>query len=239
MSAHQTRASRPQVFTSWSGGKDSCFAGYQAIKSGLKVQYLVNMVTEDGQRSWTHGLSPKWLQLQAEALGIPLVQKQSSMASYETDFKDVVFSLRKDGITGGVFGDIDIEEHRDWVERMCRDTGIVPHLPLWRQSQEKILTDFIGSGFEATIVVTKADRLGEEWLGRKIDSDFVKDLNRLRQTTGITLCGEAGEYHTLVVDGPLFNQRLEILATKKVLRDGYWFLDILECELRPTGKRFS
>ena len=223
----------PQVFTSWSGGKDSCFACYQAIKGGLKVQSLVNMVTEDGQRSWTHGLSSQWLQLQSQALGIPLVQKQSSMATYEVDFKDVILSLRKDGITGGVFGNIDVEEHRDWVERICREANITSNLPLWGLSQEKILRDFIGSGFEAIIVVAKADRFNEEWLGRKIDLDFVKDFNDLRQTKDITPCGEAGEYHTLVIDGPLFNQRMEILATQKVLRDGYRFLDILKCELKP------
>jgi uncharacterized protein (TIGR00290 family) len=105
-------------------------------------------------------------------------------------------------------------------------------LPLWGLSQEKILTDFIGSGFEAIVVVTKADLLGEEWLGRKIDLDFARDLDELGRTKGITLCGEAGEYHTFVTNGPLFNQRLEILVTKKVLKDGYWFLDILECELQ-------
>jgi uncharacterized protein (TIGR00290 family) len=101
------------------------------------------------------------------------------------------------------------------------------------------LTDFINSGFEAIIVVTKADLLSDEWLGRKIDLDFIRDLGELGRTKGITLCGEAGEYHTLVIDGPLFRQRLGILKSKKVLKDGYWFLDILECQLRPTGERFS
>jgi diphthine-ammonia ligase len=229
----------PQVFTSWSGGKDSCFACYKAISNGLRVRYLLSMITEDGQRSWTHGLSPKWLQLQAQALGIPLVQKQSSMATYEADFKNAILALQKDGITGGVFGNIDVEEQRDWHERICREANITSNLPLWGLSQEKILTDFIGSGFEAIIVVTKADLLSDEWLGRKIDLDFIRDLGELGRTKGITLCGEAGEYHTFVINGPLFNQRLEILVTKKVLKDGYWFLDILECELRPTGKRFS
>ncbi len=221
-----------QVFTSWSGGKDSCFACYQAAASGLKVRYLVNMITEDGKRSWIHGLSTELLQMQSQAIGIALVQRQSTMATYETDFKDVILALKKDGVKGGVFGDIDLEEHRAWVERICQQVEITPHLPLWGLAQEKVLRDFIGLGFRAIIVVAKADLFGEEWLGRAVDLGFLSHLSELKQTRDIQLCGEAGEYHTLVTDGPLFNQRLEILETNKVLREGYWFLDILKSELR-------
>jgi len=218
-----------QVFTSWSGGKDSCFACYQAIVSGLKVRYLANMITEDGKRSWTHGQSAKLLQTQAQAVGIPLVQRRTTMANYEAQFKDMLLTLKQEGVTGGVFGDIDIEEHRQWIERMCHEVDITPHLPLWGQSQDKIMRDFIDLGFEAVVVVTKADLFGEEWLGRKVDLDF---LSRLKQTSETQLCGEAGEYHTFVTDGPLFNQRIEIVETKKVLRKGYWFLEILQYDLR-------
>jgi uncharacterized protein (TIGR00290 family) len=87
-------------------------------------------------------------------------------------------------------------------------------------------------GFEAIVVATKADLLGEEWLGWRIDLDFLKLLDELRKTKEITPCGEAGEYHTFVTDGPLFSQRIEILETNKVFRDGYWFLDILKYALR-------
>ncbi len=220
-----------QVFVSWSGGKDCCFACYKAAASGLKVRYLVNMITEDGKRSWTHGLLAELLEMQSQAIGIPLVQRRSTMATYEADFKDVVLPLKKEGIRGGVFGDIDLEEHREWVERICREVDVTPHLPLWGLSQEKILGDFIGLGFEAIIVVAKADLFGEEWLGRKVDLDFLAHLFELQQTRGISLSGEAGEYHTLVTDGPLFNQRLEIPEANKVLREGYWFLEILRGEL--------
>ena len=79
------------------------------------------------------------------------------------------------------------------------------------------------------MVVAKADLFGEEWLGRKVDLDF---LSHLKQKLGTQLCGEAGEYHTFVTDGPLFNHRVEILETNKVLREGYWFLEILKYDLR-------
>jgi len=221
-----------QVFTSWSGGKDGCLACYQAAASGLKVCYLLNMITDDGKWSRTHGQSAQLLQQQAQAIGIPLVQRRTTMNNYETEFKDSLLTLKGQRVRGGVFGDIDLDEHRQWIERVCGDVGITPYLPLWGQAQEKILSDFIDSGFEAIMVVARADLFGEEWLGRKVDLDFLKLLDKLGETTSITPCGEAGEYHTLVIDGPLFKKRVEILETKKVLRDEHWFLEILKWELR-------
>jgi len=221
-----------KVFTSWSGGKDSCFACYQAGVSGLKVNYLVNMITEDGKLSWTHGLSVEWLQMQSQALGIPLVQRRTTMANYEAEFKDLLRALKQEGVNGGVFGDIDLEEHKQWIDRVCYEVDVTPHQPLWGQAQEKILKDFVSLGFEAVIVVAKADLFGQEWLGRKVDLDFLKLLDELKETKNITPSGEAGEYHTFVIDGPIFNQRLEIMETNKVLREGRWFLEILECALR-------
>ncbi len=221
-----------QVFVSWSGGKDCCLAAYRAAKSGLKLRYLANTVSEDGQQSRSHGLSAGVLQMQAGAMGIPLVQRRTGKDNYEAEFKNMLREFKKEGITGGVFGDIDFNEHRQWIDRVCQEAAITPHLPLWEQNQTAIMSDFIALGFEAMVVATRADILGEEWLGRKVDLDFVKDLAELGKTRPITPCGEAGEYHTLVTDGPLFKQRLEILETNRVLRDGHWFLNILKSELR-------
>ena len=221
-----------QVFTSWSGGKDSCFSCYQAAQNGLEVRYLVNMMDEDGKWSWIHRFSSELLEKQSQAIGIPLVQRRSTMPTYEADFKNVILDLKKDGIEGGVFGDIDLEEHREWVERICRQADITPHLPLWGVSQEKILKDFIGLGFEAIIVVTKADLFGEEWLGKKVDVDFLSHLSELGKREDITPSGEAGEYHTLVIDGPIFKKRLEILETENKFNNGYWFLEISKSELK-------
>lgn len=190
------------------------------------------MVTEDGERSRTHGLSAKVLQAQSQAIGIPLVQRKTSWQSYEGEFKRMVNDLKQEGIKGGVFGDIDLQEHRDWVERVCQEVDITPYLPLWGQEQDRILKDFINLGFEAIVVATKTDILGEDWLGRKIDLDFIDQLSELKKTKDITLCGESGEYHTLVVDGPLFRKRLEIAASRKAFRDEHWFLEILSTELK-------
>jgi len=221
-----------QVFVSWSGGKDSCFACYRATLSGLKVRYLLNMADVHGQRSWFHGLSRKLLQMQARAAGIPLVQRASTMAAYEANFRDAVLALKKDGVSGGVFGDIDLEEHRQWIEQTCKQVDVRPYLPLWGLSQEKMLRDFIDTGFEAVITLAKADLFGRDWLGQKVDLDFLSHLSKLRETKDIQPCGESGEYHTFVTDSPMFKQRIEILQTRRVLRKGYWRLQILRAELR-------
>lgn len=220
-----------KVFVSWSGGKDSCFAAYLAGKNGLDVSYLLNMVKEDGIVSWSHHMSSAILQAQARASGLPLVQQKAPGPEYEPKFVSALNSLKAKELSGGVFGDIDFQPHRDWVENVCKQAGMTAHLPLWGLSQDRIMDDFIAAGFEAVVVVTKADLMGKEWLGRKVDGSFIKDLNELAKSKPVTPCGEAGEYHTLVVDGPIFQKRLDLLQTQKVFHDGYWFLDINEYKL--------
>jgi diphthine-ammonia ligase len=220
------------VFASWSGGKDGCLALYRAAVNGLSVRYLANTLNEDGQRSFSHGTLAEVIQSQSQAIGIPVIQRQTTLETYETEFTNMLKAFKQEGIEGGVFGDIDFNEHREWVERVCQKADIVPLLPLWLESQDKLLREFIDAGFEAIVVAAKADLFGEEVLGRKIDTDFIKDLEELSKTKTITPCGEAGEYHTLVIDGPIFQKRLEILKTRKVLRKGTRFLDILSTDIK-------
>ncbi len=186
------------------------------------------MTGEDGSRSRTHGLARQVLLLQAEAIGIPLIQRKTSWKNYEDNFKKTVLELKEGGIEGGVFGDIDLEEHRAWVKRVCQETGIRAHMPLWGREQKKILEDFINLGFEAIVVTINSEILEKRWLGRKIDHDFLKDITR---TESITPCGEAGEYHTLAIDGPIFKKRIRILETRIVQRGKHQFLDISRCLL--------
>lgn len=220
-----------QVFVSWSGGKDSCFACYLATLNGLEVRSLLNMVNVDARLSWFHGISDELMQIQSQAIGVPLIQRRTTMADYEADFKDAVLALKKEGVSGGVFGDIDLEEHREWIERTCEQVEVTPHLPLWGLSQEKVLADFMELGFKAVITRAKTDLFGEEWLGQMVNLDFLSYLSKLKDEKGVSPCGEAGEYHTFVIDGPLFYQPIEIRQTRKVLRDGYWCLEILRGDL--------
>ena len=229
---YRTREATWDCVVPWSGGKDCCLSCYQATVSGMKVRYLLNMIKEDGKQSWSHGLSSKCLEIQSQALGIPMIQHQTSSADYKAEFIKALQAMKREGVEGGVFGDIDFNEHREWIDGVCGEAGVAAHLPLWERSQDEIMREFVDLGFEAVVVAAKADLFGEEWLGRKIDMDFIRDLDDLRKTKEITPCGEAGEYHTFVIDGPLFKQRIEILEANKVLREDRWFLEIKKCDLR-------
>ena len=219
-------------FVSWSGGKDGCLSCYREISNGLKIKYLVNMVTEDSRHSRTHGIFSDVLQLQSQAIGIPLIQRPTTWDNYETEYKKLLRNLKEEGVETGVFGDMDVEEHRKWVQRVCLETGITPCLPLWGRSQKEILKEFIDLGFEAVVVAAKTAFFGEEILGQKIDSSFIKYVEEQTERTGLTFCGEAGEYHTLVINGPMFKQRLEITESRKVLRDGLCLLEVSNIELK-------
>ncbi len=197
-----------KVFISWSGGKETSLACYKVMQDeDIEVAYLLNMVSEDGEHSRSHGVSSGLLRLQAETIGIPIVQRRTTWQTYEEEFKKAISDLKKEGIQAGVFGDIDLQEHRDWVERVCKESSILPIFPLWQRKREEILKEFVDSGFEAIVVATKTDVLDSKWIGRKIDTQFIEDIKNLGN---VDLCGEAGEYHTFVFSGPIFKKCVEL-----------------------------
>jgi len=212
------------AFVCWSGGKDSTISLYLAMKNrNIKIKYLLNMVSEDGIFSRSHGINSTLLNLQTQAIGIPIVQRRATWENYESEFKKIVTELKNKDIQAGVFGDIDLQEHRDWVERVCKDIGIKPILPLWKKDREELMNEFISSGFKAIVVATNADFLGKEWLGREVDNKFIDDLKKLGD---IDLCGEKGEYHTFVFGGPIFRKPVEFISGEKVLKEEHWLLEL-------------
>ena len=213
-----------KVFVSWSGGKESCLAGYKAVVKGLEVTYLVNMVTIDGTKSMTHQMSSGILRAQAECIGIPIVQKKTTWNRYERDFREVVGELKVEGVEAGVFGDIDIQEHREWVQRVCGESGIEALEPLWGMERTHIFRHFIDAGFKAVVVCARADLFDKEVLSLPVDEFLAEYLVNQR----IDMCGEGGEYHTLVLDGPLFRNPVEIVGYRRVLTDRYWILHITD-----------
>ena len=221
-----------KVIASWSGGKDSCLAYYKAVNLEYTVSYLLNTISQEYKRVRFHGTKDTLIQAQAQALGIPLLQKETTAENYEQEFKDAIRSVIPEGIEGVVFGDI-YPHMRVWADKICGDLGIQAIEPLCGRNSEEILLDFIDSGFETIVVATQANLLGEEWLGRKIDKLFLNDVKRLKS---IDVCGENGEYHTLVIDGPIFKQRINIKKSQKTLRNGYWFLDIRDYQLIKKNK---
>jgi len=216
------------VIASWSGGKDSCLALYKAMGEGYKVKYLLNFISKKYKRCCFHGIQKDLIDLQANLIGIPLFQKEVSpdMKLYEKEFKEAVNLLKKKGVKGMVFGDVYLMDHKNWVERVCKDLKIKKIEPLWSLSPEKIVTEFIRSGFKAVVVSAKAELFGKDFVGREVNLQLLKELKKRK----ICPCGENGEFHTFVVDGPVFKKgRIEITKSRKILKKGFWphwFLDV-------------
>lgn len=207
---------------SWSGGKDSCLALYRARANGAIPAYLLTMLVEDGQRTRSHGLAVAVVRQQAQSLGIPLAYAATSWSDYETSFIRLLREVRAQNIQVGVFGDIDIDDHRAWEEKVCAAATLKACLPLWKAERRALLDEFLGLGFCATIVAVKANTLGPEFLGRRLSNELTNQFAE----QGLDPSGENGEYHTVVTDGPLFAHPLLLEPQDSILRDGYWFLDL-------------
>ncbi len=216
---------------SWSGGKDSCFALWKAISRGLKVGYLLNFINEDSKRAMSHGLDAKLIALQAQAIGLPILQQEVTWQTYETRFKAALCKLKLKGVTGLITGDIHLQEHKDWIDRVCGETGIRPILPLWKMDSCQLLTDFIEAGFKAIVVSIKAEIFSKKWLGRQLNNNAVSELKLLAAELNFDACGEAGEFHTFVYGGPLFKKSIKINKVMPTTMADRWFLDILEYSL--------
>ncbi len=209
-------------FCSWSGGKDSCLALYHAVQHGGVPKALFTMMTEEGERSRSHGLSTDVVEYQALSLKIPQVKRSASWETYEPVFLSAMREFKADGIKCGVFGDIDLAEHRQWVERVCEAAGIFPYEPLWRRERKALLEEFLNLGFKAMIISVKEGLLSRDFLGRIIDRQVIADM----ENAGIDASGEEGEYHTMVIDGPLFSFPIRLNQKEKVVHNGYCFLDV-------------
>lgn len=216
-----------KVFCSWSGGKESCLACYKAMKEGHAVASLLTMVTTTGNYTRSHRLSRELLIAQSQAVGIPLEQRRASWDTYEREFMRALTPFKREGIEGGVFGALYLSDDRAWVERVCTEAGIVPILPLWGMGGKDLLRAFIGTGFEAVVVAVRSDIVDDHWLGTKIDGAFMEQMEKV----GVDVCGENGEYHTLVVDGPIFRRRIDIGETRVTRRGTMAFLQILDFSL--------
>lgn len=206
---------KQKFFCSFSGGKDSCFALYRALQKGDCPEQLLTMFNEEGNRSRSHGIGAELVESQAESLDIPLTIASASWQNYEDVFVQHLREFREMGIEVGVFGDIDLPEHREWCVRVCQEAGMKAHHPLWGRDREDVLEEFVEVGFESVVVAVKNELLGEDYLGRTFDHQLIDEL----KSEGVDPCGEKGELHTLVVDGPLFNHPLDV-TVGNIKRDG-------------------
>lgn len=223
-----------KVVASWSGGKDSCFACYKAIQEGYDVSQLLIMMS-DPSKSNFHMISSELLDAQSQAIGIPIVKWTTTLDTYEQEFKKALLQMKTKGMEGLLTGDVyDVALHeKGWLDRICKEVDLKPVKPLWHRDTQQILNEFINEGFKATVVRAKTDVLGVEWLGRQVNKKFFNDLLKLGT---VDPCGERGEFHTFVTDGPLFKKRIEILESEKTTLNGYGRLEIKRFEIKPKGR---
>lgn len=223
-----------KVVAAWSGGKDSCFACYRALQEGYEVTNLLIMMSDPSISNF-HMIRSDMLDAQSQAIGIPIVKWTTTPDTYEQEFKKALMQMKAKGIEGIVTGDVfDVALHEaGWLDRICKEVSLTPVRPLWHRDTQQILEEFLSVGFQAILVRVKTDLLGMGWLGREINKKFLDDLLKLGT---VDPCGEHGEFHTFVTDGPLFKKtRIEILESEKVKLNGNARLVIKRFEVKTKG----
>ena len=207
---------------SWSGGKDSYFAFWKALQEGAVPNVLFNVMNEHGDRSRSHGIPREVLLAQAACLGLPIEFIESTWTEYEKRFIARLQELKTAyNFTHAVYGDIDIQSHRDWEEKVSEAADLTAVLPLWQGDRLNLVHDMIDEGIKALIVSCKAE-YADYILGKYIDRSLVA----IFQLLGIDACGENGEYHTLVVDGPCHESPLAVKTGEILTHGHYSFLEL-------------
>lgn len=230
-------SSKPAYFN-WSTGKDSALALHRVLKEGeYEVRKLLTSINGHFDRVSMHGLRREMLTLQIENLDIPSItielSEKPTMDEYEQQMNDVVNGLKSEGLTTAIFGDIFLEDLKKYREDKLKEVGVSCAFPLWKEDTKAIIGEFLSLGFKAITVCVDAQKLGEEFVGRVIDEQFIADLPE-----GVDPCGENGEFHTFCYAGPIFKNEIKFTKgeivkktytnpTNKDEEIGFLFCDIL------------
>jgi uncharacterized protein (TIGR00290 family) len=225
-------------FMNWSGGKDSSLALYHVLKNtSLSIDYLLTNLSAEHNRISMHGVSFELLKLQAESLDIPLetmkIVKDASMDDYNELVSSKMNFFTNQGINNCVFGDIFLEDLKTYREKQLNTVGIKAHFPLWKRPTSEIIQEFFDLGFKAKVVAINAKLLDKSFAGRELDQSFIDDLPK-----NIDVCGENGEFHSFVYDGPIFNTPIPITVNDIVKKEykstenkewdsAFWFANLI------------
>jgi uncharacterized protein (TIGR00290 family) len=229
----------------WSGGKDSSLALYQILqKAEFEVKYLLTSVNETFERVSMHGVRLELLAKQAQSLGLPLqklyLPETASMDIYNHRMEEMMQKMKAEGIEYSIFGDIFLADLREYREKQLQKIPMQGIFPIWQRDSKELIEEFIDLGFQAILVCVNEKYLPQEFAGRLIDQDFLKDLPK-----NIDPCGENGEYHSFVFDGPIFKEKIAFEIGETVYRNyspltnqndhthsspqwdtGFWYLDL-------------
>ena len=189
-----------KVAVSFSGGKDSMLALHEVVEAGHEPVALLVMYRGEAGRSWVHGIEPRLLSAVSEALHIPLICYDAKLDTYNEDMEAALRQAMALGAEACAFGDIDTPIHREWDEGRCAAVGIKPLLPLWQRDRLACVRKTLDLGYRCMVKCVRSDILPERMLGQPLTRAMVEEIKAL----GADPCGENGEYHTVVTDGPLF-----------------------------------
>jgi uncharacterized protein (TIGR00290 family) len=223
---------KDKVVLAWSGGKDSALAFYELRqRKSIKVAVLLTTTTEGYDRISMHGVRRDLLLEQVDSLGYPLeeiaIPQNCPNDVYERRMRQALKKHYRKGIRTAVFGDLFLQEIRDYREERMSRIGMRCLFPLWGKSTVELAHQFIDLGFRAIVACVDTTLLSAEFSGREYDEDFIKDL-----PAEVDPCGENGEFHTFVYDGPIFSIPVEVRRGEKVMRDGRFFF----CDLIQAGR---
>ncbi|MEB2776955.1 diphthine--ammonia ligase [Algoriphagus sp. D3-2-R+10] len=209
---------KPKALFNWSGGKDSALTLYKLQQSQeVEIACLLTSISQKYQRISMHGVRVDLLEAQTEQIGIPLVKMEvpdmPSMTVYEETMRNMLSELKKEGITASVFGDIFLEDLRTYRENKLAELDLTGVFPLWKQPTDLLIQEFLDLGFKTITTCVNEKYLDKSFVGRVIDEDFLKDL-----PANVDPCGENGEFHTFVYDGPIFSKPINFEKGEVVLR---------------------
>lgn len=227
------------VVMCWSGGKDSALALQVALKEpSLQVEALLTTVTDEYDRISMHGVREALLQAQVDAIGITLEQiripKRASNELYEQAMTRAFLRYKTRGISRVIFGDLFLEGIRQYREKQLSKLDMQGIFPLWLRDTRELAKEFIREGFRAVLVCVDPKQIDPSFCGREYDEVLLADLPRSADP-----CGENGEFHTFVYDGPNFNRVIRIEKGDVVHRDGFWFCDFKQLHEQRPGKAVS
>ncbi len=218
---------KPSVVVSWSSGKDCAFALHQVRSEGkFEVVGLLTTLNRENDRVAMHGVRKELLQRQMESLDLPAEMVMLPMPcdneTYSRLLGSTIEVLRDRGVKQVVFGDLFLEDIRQYREEQMQGSGLSPLFPLWLRDTKKLSRDMVESGLRAFVTCVDQRALSAEYVGRQYDHNFLNDL-----PPGVDPCGEKGEFHTVVVDGPMFSSGISVEIGETVLRGDFAFVDVV------------
>lgn len=204
-----------KVVISFSGGKDSVLSLHKAVSLGYEPIALMTTINKNKGDSWFHDISSDLLKQVSLAINIPLLLVECSGENYENTFEIALKNMKNLGAEACIFGDIDIAHHREWGEIRCKNTGLEAIFPLWQENRKTLVKEFIDLGYKAIIKKVNLKNMNVDFLGKTLSHKLLEEI----KATGSDVCGENGEYHTFVYDGPIFSKEIPLKNTGDIINE--------------------